>query len=131
MSWFRALAVWFLIVISESVHGIIRQIFIVPVIGDMPARQFGVLLGSLIIFVITWACICWIGARSFAEQLKVGLLWVVLIVIFEFSLGAALDYSIDRMLSDYNIMKGGFMGLGLLFLLFSPALAAKVRKLKH
>ncbi len=131
MSWYRALAVWFLIVVSESVHGIIRQIFIVPVIGDMPARQFGVLLGSFIIFVITWACICWIGARSFAEQLKVGLLWVVLIVIFEFSLGAALDYSIDRMLSDYNIMKGGFMGLGLLFLLFSPALAAKVRKLKQ
>jgi hypothetical protein len=31
------------------------------------------------------------------------------------------------MLSDYNFMQGGYMGLGLLFMLISPALAARVR----
>lgn len=129
MSWPKAFTVWLLIVVAESIHGIIRQLFISPVIGDMPARQVGVLIGSAIIFVIALACIRWIGARSFAEQLRVGLLWVVLIVIFEFSLGAALGYSVERMLSDYNMAKGGFMGLGLLFMLFAPYLAAKARGL--
>jgi hypothetical protein len=129
MSWHRALAVWLLIVIAESIHGIVRQVFLAPVIGDLPARQVGILIGSAIIFAIAWACIRWISAGSFAEQLKVGLLWVVLIAIFEFSLGAALGYSRERMLSDYNVAEGGFMGLGLLFMLFAPALAAKARDL--
>jgi hypothetical protein len=129
MSWPKALAVWLLIVIVESIHGIIRQLFIAPVIGDLPARQVGVLIGSAIIFAIAWACIRWTSARSFAEQLKVGLLWVVLIAIFEFSLGAALGHSRERMLSDYNMAEGGFMGLGLLFMLFAPVLAAKARGL--
>jgi hypothetical protein len=126
MSWFKALVAWFLIVIAESIHGIIRQLLIAPVIGEMPARQVGVLIGSVIIFVIAWASIRWINARTFAEQFKVGLLWVVLIVIFEVTLGAALGYSKERMLSDYNMTEGGFMGLGLLFMLFAPALAARV-----
>ena len=127
MSWLKALAVWLLIVIAESIHGIIRQLFVAPVIGDMPARQVGVLIGSAIIFAIAWACIRWIGAKSFPEQFKVGLLWVVLIAIFEFSLGTLLGYSQERMLSDYNMAEGGFMVFGLLFMLFAPALAARVR----
>jgi hypothetical protein len=52
---------------------------------------------------------------------------VALTVIFEFSLGAALGYSRERMLADYNMAEGGFMTLGLLFMLFAPALAAKAR----
>ena len=57
----------------------------------------------------------------------VGLLWAVLIVLFEFSLGAALGSSQQRMLSDYNMAEGGLMPLGLLFMLFAPALAARLR----
>ncbi|MGA7800678.1 MAG: hypothetical protein WCC36_07680 [Gammaproteobacteria bacterium] len=127
MSWPKALAVWLLIVIAESIHGSIRQFFIAPLTGDMPARQVGVLIGSVIIFAIALACIRWIGAAVFREQLQVGLLWVILTALFEFSLGTALGYSRERMLSDYNLTDGGFMGLGLMFMLFAPALAAKAR----
>lgn len=127
MPWRKAIAAWLLIVIAESIHGVIRQVFIAPAIGDLPARQAGVLIGSIIIFAIAWACIRWLNTRSFAEQFRVGLLWVLLIIIFEISLGIALGYSWERILSDYNIVKGGYMGLGLLFMLFAPALAAKVR----
>lgn len=49
--------------------------------------------------------------------------------MFEFGLGAALGYTRERMLSDYNLAAGGYMGFGLLFMFFAPALAAKVRGL--
>lgn len=52
---------------------------------------------------------------------------MLLIFIFEFSLGAAREYSWGRMLSDYDIGEGGLMVFGLLFMLFSPALAANAR----
>jgi hypothetical protein len=127
MRWGRALAAWFLIVVAESVHGTIRQLWIAPAMGDLPSRQLGVATGSVIIFLIAWATIGWIGARTTGDQVRVGLAWVVLIVLFEFGLGTALGYPLDRMLSDYNLARGGFMGLGLAFMVCAPALAARVR----
>lgn len=127
MSWPRALAAWLVIVVAESVHGTIRQLLIAPAIGVLPARQLGVLIGSAIIFVIAWASIRWIGARTFGEQFRVGLAWVVLIVVFEFTLGTALGYSRERMLSDYDLTRGGYMGFGLIFMLFALVPAARAR----
>lgn len=106
MSWPRALAAWLLIVTAETVHGTLLQLFLAPAIGDLRARQVGVLVGSLIIF---------------------GAAWLVLIVAFEFALGTALGYSRTRMLEDYDLTAGGYMGFGLLFLLLAPSLAARVR----
>jgi hypothetical protein len=51
----------------------------------------------------------------------------VLTVLFEVGLGLALGYPQARILSDYNVAQGGLMGFGLLFMLFVPSLAAKVR----
>jgi hypothetical protein len=127
MNWYRAVAIWFLIALAESVHGTIRRLFIAPVMGDLSARQIGVLTGSTIIFLISWLSIRWIGARKFTYQLEVGALWVVLTDLFEVGLGLALGYPQARILSDYNVAQGGLMGFGLLFMLFVPSLAAKVR----
>ena len=127
MSWLRVLAVWIVIVLAESINGTIRQLFITPRIGDLPARQFGVLTASAIIFAIACVFVGWMKARTFQQQFRAGLLWVLLMVIFEFSLGTALGYPKERMLADYNLARGGFMSIGLLFMLFAPAIAAKVR----
>ncbi|PKN76406.1 MAG: hypothetical protein CVU52_04940 [Deltaproteobacteria bacterium HGW-Deltaproteobacteria-10] len=127
MNWPRAFAIWFLIAAAESIHGALRGIFILPVIGDLRAHQFGILVGSLIIFAVAWACIRWIGAKTFFEQLKVGALWMVLMIIFEVSLGLALGYSRERIFADYNIVAGRLMIFGMIFILFAPALAAKAR----
>jgi hypothetical protein len=128
--WPRVLAVWCLIVVAETIHGILRQAFLMPAIGDLPARQVGVFVGSAIVFAIAWLCIRWIGARRPRRLFAIGAVWVALIVAFEVSLGLALGYSRERMLSDYDLANGGWMGFGLLFLLCAPWLAAKARGLR-
>lgn len=130
MRWSRALVAWLLIVLAETVHGVLRQLFLTPAIGDLPARQVGVFVGSAIIFAVAWLTIRWIGARRARELFAIGAVWVALIVAFEVSLGLALGYSRERMLSDYDLANGGWMGFGLLFLLCAPWLAAKARGLR-
>lgn len=127
MSWARALAVWLVIMVAEAIHGTLRQLFLTPVVGDLPARQIGVSVGSAIVFVIAWLGIRWIRARGLPQQMLVGAMWVLLTVAFEVGLGAALGYSRERILSDYDVTAGGFMGFGLLFMLLAPALAARGR----
>lgn len=127
MSWPKAFAAWIFIAIAESIHGILRRLFILPVLGDLRAHQAGVLIGCLIIFAIALACIRWIGARAISEQLRVGAFWMVLMATFELGLGLAFGYSLNLILLDYNVAEGRFMIFGMVFMLFAPALAAKVR----
>lgn len=127
MNWSRAFATWFFIAVAETIHGILRRIFILPVLGDLRAHQVGMLVGCLIIFTIAWFCIRWIDARTLSEQLKVGALWMVLMTTFEMSLGLALGYSQERIFADYNVVEGRLMIFGMMFMLFTPALAAKAR----
>lgn len=123
--------VWFMIAFAESVHGTLRRLLLVPRIGELLSHQIGVVIGSGIIFTIAWFCVCWFGPGSHRQQFQVGVLWVVLTLIFEFTLGYFFGYSLERILSDYNIAKGGVMVFGILFMLFSPALAARARRLNN
>jgi hypothetical protein len=122
--WRRALVVWLVIILAETVHGVLRQLLLLPLVGDLVARQIGVLVGSLIIFAVALAFSGWLDARTIREQLFVGLAWVALTVAFEFALGASLGATLERMLEDYDPARGGFMALGLLFMLLAPVLAA-------
>jgi hypothetical protein len=125
--WTRATLTWMLIILAESVHGAAREIFIAPTLGDLHARQVGVLVGSGIIFAIAWATARWRGLGPRRALLLTGAYWVVLTLVFEFALGRATGASWDRILSDYNPARGGFMVLGLAFMLLSPWLAASMR----
>ena len=125
----RALVVWLVIIAVETVHGILRTLLLVPMMGDFPARQISVFTGSLLIFGVTLLFINWIAARTTLQLLMVGTIWVLLTILFEITLGRlVLDLSWDRITEDYDITRGGFLGFGLLFMALSPLLAATFRR---
>ena len=83
----RSLAVWLLIIVAEILHGILRAIVLVPMVGEFRSNQIGVFTGSAIIVVIAYLTIRWIGAKRANEVLLVGLIWLVLTVAFEVLFG--------------------------------------------
>jgi len=125
--WMRASLVWMLIMLAETGHGVVREVFIAPVIGGLRARQLGVLIGCVLIFVIAWLTARWMGASTRRQQLQVGALWVILTLVFEFALARALGMNWTRILADYNPARGGFMLFGLTFMFFAPWLTRKLR----
>ncbi|MBC7624326.1 MAG: hypothetical protein H7232_13160, partial [Aeromicrobium sp.] len=44
---------------------------------------------------------------------RIGAIWVVLSLVFEFSLGLSLGMAWPRMLEDYDLTRGGLMLFGL------------------
>ena len=104
----------------ETGHGAVREVFIAPALGDLRARQLGVLVGSLIVLATTWACSRWLRADTRRAQFAVGALWVALTLVFEFSVGRALGTGWSRLLADYNPAQGGFMLVGLAVMFFAP-----------
>ena len=127
----RAFAVWLLIIFAESVHGTLRQIFLAPLVGDFTARRIAFFVGMLLIFGIAYFFIRWICAENAKQLFAVGLMWMVLTTLFEFGLGRfVLNYSSERMFEDYDLSRGGLMGFGLLFMIFAPYFAEKLRGVK-
>ena len=125
---FRALAVLLVIIFAESVHGTLRQLFLAPLIGDFAARRIAFFIAILLIFLITYFFIRWISAPNVKSLFAVGLMWMILMTLFEFGLGRfVMNYSWEKMLEDYDLSRGGLMAFGLLFMFFAPWLAAKLR----
>ncbi len=123
--WVRATLVWMLIMLLETAHGIVRNVFIAAAIGDLRARQWGVLVGSLLVLLVTLLLWRWMKAHTTRAQLIVGGYWVILTLAFEFSLGRLTGLTWSRLLEDYNPARGGFMLFGLAVMFFAPWLVAQ------
>jgi hypothetical protein len=116
-----------MIIAVETVHGLLRAIWLVPLVGDLRSRQIGVFTGSLLILAITWVFFGWLRPESRRTLVAVGLLWVVLTVLFEVVLGRfVMGYQWGRLLADYDLAHGGLMGFGLLLMASAPLIAHAV-----
>ncbi len=123
----RAVQVWTIIIFAEFLHGILRTVFFQPLAGDFRARQIGVFTGILIILTISYFFVGWIRAGNNRQLFLTGVLWLVLTVAFEISLGRLLNLSWERIFEDYDIANGGLMPVGLLFLMFAPLIVMRLR----
>lgn len=103
--------------------------FLAPAVGDFRARRIAVFTGMFLIILIAWIFIRWIRAENTKQLFAIGLIWAGLTLLFEIGLGIILGYSRQRMLEDYDFSRGGLMAFGLVFLIFAPNLAAKLREL--
>ena len=124
----RAFLVWCLILVLEFVHGILRTVWLVPVVGDLSARQIGVMVGSALILLVAWLTIRWIGAHTRRQLLAVGLAWTGLMLGAEVLLGRWLfGYPWSRIAADFDPAQGGLLGFGMIVLLSAPPLAYRWR----
>jgi hypothetical protein len=59
-----ALAVWLVLIAVEFIHGTLRTIFLVPVVGDFRSRQIGVFTGSVLILAVAYVLVPWLHATG-------------------------------------------------------------------
>ena len=123
----RALAVWLVLISVEIVHGTLRTLWLAPHVGDFRSRQIGVFTGSILILVVAYLFARWLHADSTKSLLLIGLTWLALTVCFELGVGR-LFRSWEDLMSDYDILHGGLLPLGLIVLALSPWISARLRQ---
>ncbi len=125
-----AFAIWLVIFAIEVVRGVPRTLYLVPLLGDLPARQVGVAVGSLLILASAWLTVRWIGAQSVRQWRTAGALWVTLMIVAEVVLGRfAFGFPWSRTARDFDPKRGGLLGPGMLVLYFAPGWMARPRGL--
>ncbi len=129
MVYLRAMVVWVLLMLTETLHGTARIFLLVPLTGDFRARQITVFTGAFLIFIVTTLLIKWMKPATTTQCFTIGLLWVSCTIGFEITLGVlAFNMSWQRIAEDYKLWQGGLMPIGLLLMLLTPLAAAKARK---
>jgi hypothetical protein len=122
----RALAVWALFILAESVQGSLRRAYFGADI-PMVVRQVSVGLGVVLIFALAWVSGRWMRLRSQAGALAVGVIWVALTLVFE---AAVASLAGERLAigADYDPRRGGLMGFGLLAIAIAPWLVQRLQQ---
>jgi len=121
---FRAIAIWFLILIFAVVNGFVRERFLIPSLGDLPGHIVSTLILSAVVLVAIVATAGWIGFDNFSGAFLVGVMWVVMTLAFEFLAGHYLfGDPWEKLLADYNVLHGRIWPLVLITELIAPAIA--------
>src|SRR5260370_869679 len=95
-------------------------------------RQIGVFIGSALILLVAYLFVGWLRASDTTSLMLVGLLWLVLTVAFEFGFGHfVFGRSWESLGEDYNLPKGSLLPIGLVVLMLSPWIAARLRGRKR
>jgi hypothetical protein len=124
----RGVVVWVCIILVEMLHGIARTLFLSPLVGDFRARQVAVFTGSVLILAVATSFIRWIRPARVSEAVTVGVVWLGLTITFEVAFGRyVLHAPWSRIASDYNLLRGGLLPIGLVVLMGAPLMAAKFR----
>ena len=75
-----------------------------------------------------WRTQVWLSFGIAISLCAIGLAWLVLTLVFEFTLGRLLGMDWQRLLDDYDLRHGGLMSFGMLVLLLAPLAAERIRK---
>jgi hypothetical protein len=122
--WLRALGVWLILAVLTVLFGAFREAFFIPATGMDGTLARAVLLP------VAWVYIALVtifflknsqGLYDRTDTIRIGVLWLVLTVCFEFVFGTlVMDHPLAVLLTDYNLLKGRVWVLFLVFLAVAP-----------
>lgn len=125
----KALAVWVGIVVLAVLNGALREAVLVPKFGTVAGFLLSGVFLSALILVVAHLSLPWLGARRPVELFGVGLGWLVLTLVFEFSFGLWQGKSWPVMFEAYTFRGGNIWPVVLVVTAVAPYLAAKLRGL--
>jgi hypothetical protein len=127
MLFIRAFGVWVILLVAAFANGGIREVLIVPQVGEQLGHVIGVVVLSGVIFGITCVFVKTVGQMPSSAWFLVGLFWLVLSLLFEFGFfHYGMHEPWERLLADYNLFRGRLLIVVWLTTLFSPLVCGKL-----
>jgi len=125
----KTVVVWLAIMVLAIANGIVRGAVLVPRLGEHAAHVVSTLLLCGLIFLVARLSIRWIGPANGGDALRIGAMWVILTLAFEFIAGHfVFGAPWARLLADYNVLRGRIWPLVPITTLAAPVVALRMRR---
>jgi hypothetical protein len=105
--------------------GVLRQLVLIPAFGDR--------MGHLAEFPMVTLAACvigiWIGGKSAAPALALGVFGVAVLIVFESTMALGfMRLSLADYLAGYDLTRGALFPVGLVLMALAPALGRRFRR---
>lgn len=125
----RYVLAWLPMLVIAVANGALRQVTFGKVMPELHAHQLSTVIGSVLEGLFVWFVIRKWPPSSSRHALRIGLVWLVLTVAFEFFMGLVLARRpLPDVLHDYNLLAGRVWVLFLVWLTFAPWVFFRLRR---
>ncbi len=125
----RYILVWFVMIFVAIFNAIIREAVFATFLNPLTAHQLSSVTFVLLVFIVTWLFNMKWSIQSNRQAIIIGLIWVILTPIFEFSFGLfVMGHPLEYLLNDYNLLAGRVWGLVLISIALLPSVVYRIRK---
>jgi len=112
---------WLGMVILAFLNGVIREKVYGKFIYELTAHQLSTLAGIILFGVYIWILTGLYRIESSRQALLIGGIWFIMTTLFEFVFGHyVMGHPWNRLLHDYNILKGRVWSLILIWTFVAP-----------
>jgi hypothetical protein len=124
----RYVLAWIPMVFIAVANGALRVLTFGRVLPELRAHQLSTAIGIVILGLYIWAVIRLWPPSSAKQALRIGCLWVLLTIAFEFVFGRVIMVnSWSRLLQDYNLLQGRVWLVFLAWLALAPYTLYRLR----
>ncbi|MDN7123441.1 hypothetical protein J6I90_00930 [Pseudidiomarina sp. 1APP75-32.1] len=123
----KVLMVWAGILVLAIANGLLRESVLLPTFGTPAALVLSGLILSALILMVAYLSLPWLQVNSNAQLFLVGISWLALTLVFEFSFGLWQGKSWPELLEAYSFKDGNIWLVVLLVTTLSPYIAGKLR----
>jgi hypothetical protein len=122
----RILALCVLLAAAETLHGIVRTLWITPRIGKTLALRWSVVSGSLLALALCAWQVPDIGLRGDGAHLALGVALASWMAAFDVAIGRLLMRKAwHKIWPDFNPASGNYLLFGLVFLMLVPWMVSR------
>ena len=126
----KALILWIAILVLAILNGILREKALIPAIGGFAGLIASGIVLSVCIFLVAFLAAPWYSPLPSSQYWLIGLSWLLLTLLFEFSFGRFVQHKDwAQLLQSYTFKGGNIWPVVLAFTLLSPWLTARLRGL--
>ncbi|PLW79822.1 hypothetical protein C0585_05770 [Candidatus Woesearchaeota archaeon] len=121
-----SLVTWVLFAILAIINGTIRDTTYGKKIDELFAHQISTIIFSIVIILVTYIFIKLTSPTSY-QSIWIGIAWVLMTIIFEFIFGHYVaGHTWERLLMDYNVLKGRVWLIILIITAIAPYMINKI-----
>ncbi len=118
---------WLPMIVIAFANATLRELVFLKYYSEFRAHQFSTITLIILCTIYTWFVFPQLKIQHAQQAFFTGFLWVLLTVVFEFSLGRLTNKSWEYLLADYNIFAGRIWLIFLLCLFVVPYLFYVIR----
>lgn len=123
----KVVAVWCVILALAFANAGLREVVLIPRFGNVRSLTASGVILSLLVLLVAYVSLPWMGVFRTRELLAIGLSWFTLTLAFDLLLGMAQGERLRQQLDAYLFKRGNLWPVVLLVTASAPYLAAKLR----